>query len=175
MTLADPTNLPATMDDAYKVAGFVIAMTTAAMDPMRLNVHRQNVIRLNSSNARRNTAWQPNGDAMENWTVPMGLTREWVYYCKALQSTKAFVHRNVCFIIPNSEFVQQIIRRLVCIRSVFKLSPRHKSCLLFFVIETHKFHPPNKRFGKCVLLVERSETSDTQAQHSLLQRIIAST
>lgn len=73
MILVDQTNLHATMEDAFKVDGFVIETTTVVMDPMRLNVHQQNVIQLSSSNAPKSIALQRNGDVMENsiaQTVP---------------------------------------------------------------------------------------------------------
>jgi hypothetical protein len=45
MTLAVLMSSRAVMDDAFRAVGFAIAMMTAVMDLMRLNVRQHNVIR----------------------------------------------------------------------------------------------------------------------------------
>lgn len=76
MTHVDQTSSRATMEDVFKVVGSAIAMTTAAMVPMKLNVHHQNVIQSSSFNAQKNTASLQNGVAMESLTAPTVQTRE---------------------------------------------------------------------------------------------------
>lgn len=76
MTHVDQTSSPVTTEDVFKADGSAIEMTTVATVQMRQNVHHQNVIQSSSFSAPKNTASQQSGVAMENWTAPMGQTKE---------------------------------------------------------------------------------------------------
>lgn len=76
MTLVVQMSSRATMEDASKVDGFATETMTVATDPMRLNVHQQNVIQLSSSNVPKSIALRQNGAVMENSIVPTVPTRK---------------------------------------------------------------------------------------------------
>lgn len=149
MRLVGRMSLRAQMDDAFKADGCATEMMIVAMDPTRLNVHQQNVIRSSSSSVTKNIVSQQSGDVMANSTAPMVPTRRWVWLLWDTNSQHEIFSVNNAKLLFSNE---------ICIHFEFVLSQKHKSNLCFPSYQTSWVSSRNKRSRKIcfALLLSRS-------------------